>query len=216
MKKYLSLLLALGMTLSLLAGCGSTSSEDAAESGDSSTTETGDDVKRVAFLVNGSLGDSGFFDSCQEGMDRLASEYGCEVRTIEMGKDETTYETYFRDVSEQDWDLIVAATWSVQEVLQDIAVDYPDQQYLFLDGEIEGDNIMGINFRSNETGFMAGCLAALQLNAGGEKIDPAQKVVGFVGSHGYHQHQRLPGGVHRRHPVCGRLHQGHHLLCGLL
>ena len=183
MKKYLSLLLALGMTLSLLAGCGSTSSEDAAESGDSSTTtETGDDVKRVAFLVNGSLGDSGFFDSCQEGMDRLASEYGCEVRTIEMGKDETTYETYFRDVSEQDWDLIVAATWSVQEVLQDIAVDYPDQQYLFLDGEIEGDNIMGINFRSNETGFMAGCLAALQLNAGGEKIDPAQKVVGFVGS----------------------------------
>ena len=185
MKKYLSLLLALGMTLSLLAGCGSTSSEDAAESGDSSTTtETGDDVKRVAFLVNGSLGDSGFFDSCQEGMDRLASEYGCEVKTIEMGKDETTYETYFRDVSEQDWDLIVAATWSVQEVLQDIAVDYPDQQYLFLDGEIEGDNIMGINFRSNETGFMAGCLAALQLNAGGEKIDLAQEVVGFVGSMG--------------------------------
>lgn len=182
MKKYLSLLLALGMTLSLLAGCGSTSNEDAAESDGSTSSDTENDAKKVVFMVNGSLGDKGFFDSCQEGIDRLASEYGCEVKTIEMGKDETAYETYFRDVSEQDWDLIIAATWSVQEVFEEIAADYPDNNYLFLDGEISSDNMMGITFRSNEAGFMAGCLAALQINAGAEKIDPAQKVVGFVGS----------------------------------
>ena len=182
MKKYLSLLLALGMTLSLLAGCGSTTDEDTAANSGNTPSETEDDAKKVVFMVNGSLGDKGFFDSCQEGIDRLASEYGCEVKTIEMGKDETTYETYFRDVSEQDWDLIVAATWSVQEVFEEIAADYPDNNYLFLDGEISSDNMMGITFRSNEAGFMAGCLAALQINAGAEKIDPAQKVVGFVGS----------------------------------
>ena len=85
-------------------------------------------------------------------------------------------------MSEQDWDLIVAATWSVQEVFEEISADYPDNSYLFLDGETASDNMMGITFRSNEAGFMAGCLAALQINAGGEKIDPSQKVVGFVGS----------------------------------
>ena len=182
MKKRLSLFLALCMALSLMAGCGSTAQDGGEAPADDAGDGAADDAKKVAFMVNGSLGDKGFFDSCQEGIDRLASEYGCEVKTIEMGKDETTYETYFRDVSEQDWDLIVAATWSVQEVFEEISADYPDNSYLFLDGETASDNMMGITFRSNEAGFMAGCLAALQINAGGEKIDPSQKVVGFVGS----------------------------------
>lgn len=184
MKKVVSLIMALMMTTSLLAGCGSTSSSagSSADAGSSSAASTSDTGKKVVFMVNGSLGDKGFFDSCAEGINRLGSEYGCEVKIIEMGKDETAYETYFRDVSEQDWDLIVAATWSVQEVFEEIAADYPDNNYLFLDGEVSAENMMGITFRSNEAGFMTGCLAALQLNAGGEKIDPSKKVLGFVGS----------------------------------
>ena len=178
MKKYLSLLLSLCMTVALLAGCGS--KDEPSDSG--SPDAAADDAKKVVFMVNGSLGDKGFFDSCQEGIQRLESEYGCTVKTIEMGKDETTYETYFRDVSEQDWDLIVAATWSVKEVFEEIAADYPENNYLFLDGEVSADNMMGITFRSNEAGFMAGCLAALKVDASDEKIDPAKKIVGFVGS----------------------------------
>ena len=174
MKKLLSLLLALTMTLGILSGCG--------DQDENAPTDDDSDAKKVVFMVNGNLGDKGFYDSCQEGIVRLGEEYGCTVKTIEMGRDETAYETYFRDVSEQDWDLIVAATWSVKEVLEDIAVDYPNKTYLFLDGEIEGDNIIGISFRSNEAGFMAGCLAALQVDAGADKIDPDQKIVGFVGS----------------------------------
>lgn len=177
-KKYLALALTAALSVGVLAGCGSKPAEDAPATGE----PTGDEAKKVVFLVNGSLGDKGFFDSCEAGMKRLESEYGCEVKTIEMGRDETTYETYFRDVSEQDWDLIVAATWSVQEIFEEIAPDYPDNNYLFLDGEMSTENMVGVTFPSNEAGFMAGCLAALQLNAGGDKIDPNQKVLGFVGS----------------------------------
>ena len=188
MKKQLALLLALGMSVSLLAGCGSSKAPETTQPAEPTGTETagtestGTEGKKVVFLVNGSLGDKGFFDSCQEGIERLGSEYGCEVKTIEMGRDETAYETYFRDVSEQDWDLIVAATWSVQEVFEEVAADYPDNNYLFLDGEVSSDNMIGITFPSNEAGFMAGCLAALKMDAGDEKIDPNQKIVGFVGS----------------------------------
>ena len=129
MKKQLALLLALGMSVSLLAGCGSSKAPETTQPAEPTGTETagtestGTEGKKVVFLVNGSLGDKGFFDSCQEGIERLGSEYGCEVKTIEMGRDETAYETYFRDVSEQDWDLIVAATWSVQEVFEEVAAD---------------------------------------------------------------------------------------------
>lgn len=183
MKKQLALLFALGMSVSLLAGCGSSKTTESTQpTGTGSADAAGDEPKKVVFMVNGSLGDKGFFDSCQEGIERLGNEYGCEVKTIEMGRDETAYETYFRDVSEQDWDLIVAATWSVQEVFEEVAADYPDNNYLFLDGEVSSDNMIGITFPSNEAGFMAGCLAALKLNAGDEKIDPNQKIVGFVGS----------------------------------
>ena len=93
MKKRLSLFLALCMALSLMAGCGSTAQDGGEAPADDAGDGAADDAKKVAFMVNGSLGDKGFFDSCQEGIDRLASEYGCEVKTIEMGKDETTYET---------------------------------------------------------------------------------------------------------------------------
>lgn len=201
MKKLVSLLLAVLMLAGLFAGCSSSetaeqpaddtaqtepaASEDAAqdtadETQDNAAGEAQD--KKVVFLVNGNLGDKGFYDSCAEGINRLGSDHGCEIKIIEMGRDETAYETYFRDVSEQDWDLIVACTWSVQEVFEEVAADYPDNEYLFIDGEVSSENMVGITFRSYETAFMAGCLAALQLDSGSQKIDPEKRIVGFVGS----------------------------------
>lgn len=138
--------------------------------------------KKVVFLVNGNLGDKGFYDSIAEGVNRLGSDYGCEIKIIEMGRDETTYETYFRDVSEQDWDLIIGATWSVQEVFEEVAADYPEKSYLFLDGSISTANMIGISFQSNVTGFMAGALAALKLKEGDAKIDASKKLIGVVAS----------------------------------
>lgn len=188
MKKMVPFLLALVMILGLLSGCGAASSgsgsaANSAASGSAAGSTSSIQGKKVVFLVNGNLGDKGFFDSCAEGINRLASEYGCTTKIIEMGKDETSYETYFRDVSEQDWDLIVACTWSVQEVFEEVAKDYPDKQYLFLDGEVSSPNMIGVSYKSNETGFMAGCLAALKLDAGNDsKIDSSKKILGFIGS----------------------------------
>lgn len=188
MKKMVPFLLALVMILGLLSGCGAASSgsgsaANSAASGSAAGSTSSIQGKKVVFLVNGNLGDKGFFDSCAEGINRLASEYGCTTKIIEMGKDETSYETYFRDVSEQDWDLIVACTWSVQEVFEQVAKDYPNKQYLFLDGEVSSPNMIGVSYKSNETGFMAGCLAALKLDAGNDsKIDSSKKILGFIGS----------------------------------
>lgn len=194
MKKMVPFLLALVMILGLLSGCGAGGSSSAVSSGSGSAANSAASGsaagstssiqgKKVVFLVNGNLGDKGFFDSCAEGINRLASEYGCKTKIIEMGKDETSYETYFRDVSDQDWDLIVACTWSVQEVFEQVAKDYPNKQYLFLDGEVSSPNMIGISYKSNETGFMAGCLAALKLDAGNDsKIDSSKKILGFIGS----------------------------------
>lgn len=187
LNKTIALFLAFTLSMALLAGC--SSNEDTTERKDDNDTQIGTEEGdgkgekyRICFLVNGNLGDSGFYDSAAEGVRRLEKEDNCEIKIIEMGLDETQYETYFRDVSEQGWDLIIAATWSVRETFETVAADYPDQKYLFLDGQISAPNMIGISYKANETGFMAGCLAAEMLSSGDPKIDPSNKTLGVVAS----------------------------------
>lgn len=120
-------------------------------------------------------------------MQKLADEMGAEVKTIEMGRDETSYEGNYLDVSEQDWDMIVSGTWSVKELAQDIAAEFPEKNYLIFDVSVDRDvvtegNMMGINYYSNQAAFLSGTLAAKMLESGDAKIDASQKVLGFVGS----------------------------------
>ena len=138
--------------------------------------------KKVCFLVNGNLGDKGFYDSCAEGVTRLGEKYGCDVKIVEMGRDETAYETYFREAAESGYDMVIGCTWSVTDVIAEVAPDYPDVNFLFLDGTVDPENVTCISYKSFETGFMAGALAAKKINEGGGLIEEGNKTVGFIGS----------------------------------
>ena len=202
-KRIVSTLLAAAMAASMLAGCGSSANETAAvqagkesQAGDTTAQaqeENADDAGasdkplKVVYLCNGNLGDKGFNDSAASGMQMLADKMGAEVKTIEMGRDETSYEGNYLDVSEQDWDMIVSGTWSVKELAQDIAAEFPDKNYLIFDVSVDRDvvtegNMMGVNYYSNQAAFLSGVLAAKMLDSGDAKIDPSKKILGFVGS----------------------------------
>lgn len=163
---------------------------DAAESTEAKAeekTEGSDKPLKVVYLCNGSLGDKGFNDSAESGMQMLKDKLGAEVKTVEMGRDETSYEGNYLDVSEQDWDMIVSGTWSVKELAQDIAAQFPDKNYLIFDASVDRDvvkdnNMMGLNYYSNQAAYLSGVLAAKMLESGDAKIDASQKVLGFVGS----------------------------------
>ena len=202
-KRIVSTLLAAAMAASMLAGCGSSAKETAAvqagkesQAGDTTAQaqeENADDAGasdkplKVVYLCNGNLGDKGFNDSAASGMQMLADKMGAEVKSIEMGRDETSYEGNYLDVSEQDWDMIVSGTWSVKELAQDIAAEFPDKNYLIFDVSVDRDvvtegNMMGVNYYSNQAAFLSGVLAAKMLDSGDAKIDPSKKILGFVGS----------------------------------
>ena len=202
-KRIVSTLLAAAMAASMLAGCGSSAKETAAvqagkesQAGDTTAQaqeENADDAGasdkplKVVYLCNGNLGDKGFNDSAASGMQMLADKMGAEVKTIEMGRDETSYEGNYLDVSEQDWDMIVSGTWSVKELAQDIAAEFPDKNYLIFDVSVDRDvvtegNMMGVNYYSNQAAFLSGVLAAKMLDSGDAKIDPSKKILGVVGS----------------------------------
>ena len=200
-KKVVSVALAAAMTAGVLAGCGGGSSKETTKAPEADKTETkaeaeesteaaaegSDKPLKVVYLCNGSLGDKGFNDSAERGMQMLKDKLGAEVKTVEMGRDETSYEGNYLDVSEQDWDMIVSGTWSVKELAQDIASQFPEKHYLLFDSDVDRDvvvdgNMMGVNYYSNQAAYLAGVLGAKMLESGDAKIDPSKKVLGFVGS----------------------------------
>lgn len=184
-KRIACTVLAAVMAASVLSGCGASEKETTGASAESAGTA--EDKLKVVYLCNGNLGDKGFNDSAASGLQMLADQMDAEVKTVEMGRDETSYEGNYLDVSEQDWDMIVSGTWSVKELAQDIAAEFPDKNYLIFDASVDRDvvtegNMMGINYYSNQAAFLSGVLAAKMLESGDAKIDPSQKILGFVGS----------------------------------
>ena len=188
MKRTISLLLALVMVFGLVA-CGAKTETKAPEAAaPAENAAPAEDALKVMYLVNGSLGDKGFFDSAASGINMMASELGAETKIVEMGRDETSYESNYLDVSDQDWDLIVSGTFSVKELAQEIAVQYPDKEYLVFDVTIDFDavttnNMIGLAYYSNQGAFLSSVLAAkLLLEAEDAKIDATNKTLGFIGS----------------------------------
>lgn len=191
MKKGLGFMVAGALVCSaLFTACSNLSSSAPEKTNQEQTSAAEKEDKaplRVVYLVNGNLGDKGFYDSAASGLYKMKDELGADIKVVEMGRDETSYEGHFMDVSEQDWDIIVAGTWSVKEVAQNTAVQYPDKKYLFFDSDVDrsivsGGNMMGITYNSNQGAFMAGVLAAKMLDSGDPKIDASKRNLGFVGS----------------------------------
>ena len=195
MKRKWNMLLALAlaavMTVSM-AGCGGAPSGGNKDSSGASGTPDAsggeDGGQKIVYLVNGNLGDKGFYDSAASGIQMMADNLGAETKIIEMGRDETSYESNFLDVSEQDWDLIVCGTFSVSELAQEVAPQYPDKNYLIFDVTVDFDkvttgNMIGVSYYSNQGAFLSGVLAAkMLLQSGDARIDSSKKMLGFVGS----------------------------------
>lgn len=158
---------------------------------DNNGTPVDDGVFRVVLLVNGNLGDMSFFDSANDGIKRLNQTYTVdfEATTIEMGTNQTNWETTLYRVSKQNYDLIIVATTQMREQLQRVSKNHPDQKYIIFDTEIDDDrsdrypNVHSIIFRQNEGGFLAGVLAAKMANGTSGMALPVQGTgkVGFIG-----------------------------------
>ena len=52
--------------------------------------------QRVAYIINGGLGDLSFYDSGQAGIDRIRDEFGVQTRTIECGFDPASTPRLYR------------------------------------------------------------------------------------------------------------------------
>lgn len=142
-------------------------------------------LPKVAVLLNGNLGDKSFFDSANKGADLIKSELGCEVNVIEMGFDNSIWETTLYETSDGNYDIIIVGTYQMQEILEKVAPEYPDKKYIIFDSEVNYkaggfENVYSILFKQNEGGYLAGALGAMISGNAELPLSEGKKMIGVV------------------------------------
>lgn len=183
-KRVWSLALTLVMLLALAAcgagGAGSTGSGQPAPSGSGSTPGG---APSAVLVVTGQLGDKSFNDSAARGIDGLKA-IGWNTKIVEIGRETTKWEPTFQELAETgEWDLIITNGSNAAETLLAVADEFPEQNFVLYDTEIEADrypNVYAISYKQNEGSYVAGVLAALVTTSNMEGVNPEPKI-GFIG-----------------------------------
>lgn len=145
MKKITALLLAMLMLLSLVPAM----------------AEGTDAPASVAVVVAGTLGDRGFYDSSNEGRQKLEADLGIKTTIVESKEDGSRFASDVITAAE-DYDVVVAVGWQYWDALTEIVPDYPDVKFIFIDNGLDGvgNNLMSIIYKQSEGSFLVGYIAA--------------------------------------------------------
>jgi len=136
----------------------------------------------VAHVVAGGLGDQGFFDDGERGIQSLAAA-GSKTTTIQAdANNPAQWKSNLESVSTGDWDLVVTGTAQMNDILAETAPKYPDQNYIYYDDIVDAPNVASITYKQNEGSYLAGVLAA-QVTLNPDQFPRAEgsKVLGLVG-----------------------------------
>ncbi len=155
MKKYLSLVMALVLSLTALC-CGAALADDAGT---------------MAVLVPCSVGDP-FVALCLRGMEKLEADTGRELRVIET-YDKAEYEDQVCSMAELGANPIYCMWGDLSEVAINHAADYPDTTFILTDVYLKTDapNISSLSVDPYGASFIGGYLAAKKSEVG---------LVGFI------------------------------------
>jgi basic membrane protein A len=161
-----------------LAGCGG---DDDGDAGGTTTGETTEKALRVGLITDlGQLNDRGFNQLAYEGLKRAQSELGVEGRVLES-RSASEYVPNMTTLARQGYDLIIGVGFAQGDAIATAAQRFPDTKFVIIDVDQTGlkgkpDNVVGMLFREEEVGYLAGYLAGLQV-----KRAPGPDVIGSVG-----------------------------------
>ncbi|SCX38848.1 BMP family lipoprotein [Lysinibacillus fusiformis] len=143
----------------LIAGCSSAQTETSTEG-----------YKIGVLLSDAGLGDESFNDSAFKGLEKARDELGILFDYKEAP--DGNYEEKLQELVEEKYDIIIGLGFSVQEALEKTAKQFPEQQFVLIDGQSDVNNIISITFKEQEGSFLVGMVAAMTSKTG---------KIGFIG-----------------------------------
>ena len=133
--------------------------EDAEEAEEDEAAAPEGDYRGCLVTDQGGVDDQSFNETAWAGMQRAESELGVEISVLESNS-ESDFEPNIQAFVDQDCDLIVTVGFLLGEATQEAAEANPDQLFAIVDEGIEGDNLLGLTFATEQAGFLAGYVAA--------------------------------------------------------
>lgn len=148
MKKHILILL---LATLLITGCSTNETNNEASNLD--------EIKIGILLSDSGLGDESFNDSAFRGLEKARDELGIlfDYREAPDGN----FEEALKELVEQKNQLVIGLGFSVQEALEKVASQYPNQQFLLIDGVSDLENVVSITFKEHEGSFLVGMIAAM-------------------------------------------------------
>jgi basic membrane protein A and related proteins len=132
---------------------------------DTDEAAAGADVRGCLVTDQGGVDDASFNQTAWAGMQRAEEELGVEISVLESNS-EADFEPNIQAFIEQDCDLIVTVGFLLGEATAAAAEANPDQLFAIVDEGIEGDNLLGLTFATEQAGFLAGYVAAGMTESG--------------------------------------------------
>jgi basic membrane lipoprotein Med (substrate-binding protein (PBP1-ABC) superfamily) len=141
----------------------------AAPEATSASTDTSGALKIGLVTDLGKVNDGTFNEFAYVGAEQAATELGAEFKFIETTA-QADYESNIQTFVDEDFDVIVTVGFLIQDATLAAAQANPDITFIGVDQFFEEgtavDNIVGLQFREDQAGFLAGALAAMMSEGG--------------------------------------------------
>lgn len=124
----------------------------------------------IIFDMGGKF-DKSFNEAAYTGAERFKQATGIQYLEFEI-TNESQREQFVRRMVRDGADLIVLVGFAFTSVLDGLASDYPDTEFVIIDSVVELPNVRSVVFKEHEGSFLVGMAAAMASESG---------KVGFVG-----------------------------------
>jgi basic membrane protein A len=124
----------------------------------------------IVFDIGGK-DDRSFNASAWEGVKHAAKDFPIVLRDVEPG-DPTSVEPAIRAFAERNYDLVIGVGFEQMPVVERVARDYPNVNFVIIDGVIDLPNVACLVFKEHQGSFLVGMIAAMKSQTG---------KIGFIG-----------------------------------
>jgi basic membrane protein A len=163
------------------AGCGGSSSSKSNGSTTGTSTNASGRVVKIGLVTDvGGLNDRGFNHLAYLGVQEAAVKLGIKYK-VNLSASSGEYVPNLSDFARKGYDLTIGVGFTEAQAIDTVATQFPKSRFAIVDVDQTTElhkppNLLGLLFREQEVGYLAGYLAGLQ-----EKRRPGPNVVGSVG-----------------------------------
>jgi basic membrane protein A len=175
------------------AGCGSSDNKSSSSSGGADTSAAAPAKKsiKVGLVTDiGGLNDRSFNTLANKGLEQSKAELGITGRVL-TSKSNADYVPNLSTLAQQKYDLVIGVGFLMADAVDTVAKKFPNTKFAIIDVDATGlkgkpQNIEGLLFKEQESGYLAGTLAGLYAkdnnittvsSVGGQKIPPVDHYI---------------------------------------